>query len=132
MGSDSEGEMPVLEKQTLEGMRRDRKTFGSKQNVSTTVPDENLDPEKPEPEPIAELDNPEPNPFWDTAFDMFVEELQKCPPKRSVRKKRINCRMGDVESKIKQEDDKSNISTDVQESAPETVIEKTLLHRIQR
>lgn len=125
--SDSEGEMPVLEKQTLEGMRRDRKTFGSKQNVSTTVPDENLDPEKPEPEPIAELDNPEPNPFWDTAFDMFVEELQKCPPKRSVRKKRINCRMGDVESKIKQEDDKSNISTDVQESAPETVIEKTVV-----
>ncbi|KAL0275634.1 UNVERIFIED_CONTAM: hypothetical protein PYX00_003430 [Menopon gallinae] len=87
--TDSEGEMPVLERQTLEGMRRDRKTFGSKQNVSTTTPDEPGDAGKPaEPEKIAELETSEPDPFWNTAFDMFVEQLEKRPPKRSVRKKK--------------------------------------------
>lgn len=105
-----------MEKQTLEGMRRDRKTFGSKQNVSsTTATDENADPDKPEPERIAELDNPEPDPFWDTTFDMFVEDLQKRPPKRSVRRKKVKS----------EKDDRSNLSAaDVsQDSKMETVIE---------
>lgn len=107
-----------MEKQTLEGMRRDRKTFGSKQNVSTTTPDESADPDKPEPERIAELDNPEPDPFWDTTFDMFVEDLQKRPPKRSVRRKKFKS----------EKDDKSNFSEDVsQEFKSETVIDNNLI-----
>lgn len=99
--TDSEGEMPVLERQTLEGMRRDRKTFGSKQNVSTTTPDEPADGPKPaEPEKIAELETSEPDPFWNTAFDMFVEQLEKRPPKRSVRKKKPRLSNLDEKPKI--------------------------------
>ncbi|KAK6628118.1 hypothetical protein RUM44_010600 [Polyplax serrata] len=84
--SDSDGEMPVLERQTLEGLRRDRKTFGSKQNVSVIPSDDISEPDKPEA--ITELDQSNPDPLWDTAFDMFVEQLEKRPPKRSVKKRK--------------------------------------------
>lgn len=109
--------MPVLERQTLEGMRRDRKNFGSKQNVSIITSEQGMDFEKPEV--IAELDKSHPDPFWDTAFDMFVEQLEKRPPKRSVRKKKTCSRIPFSGSetdecdrvKVYEDFEKSNISS---------------------
>lgn len=80
--SDSESEMPVLERQTLDGMRRPRKTLPRSVPVAPTEP-------QPGPAPKDEL-LPQGDLDWDNACDMFVEQLQKRPIKRSVRKKKPN------------------------------------------
>lgn len=116
--SDSESEMPVLERQTLEGMRRDRKTFGSKQSVSNALPDETLETDKPEI--IAELDKSRPDPFWDTAFDMFVEQLEKRPPKRSIRRKKISTNTGFSEMETETETECGDATN------AEQILEKTI------
>lgn len=80
--SDSEGEMPVLERQTLDEMRRDRKSLTrSTVNDTTSAP------------PIAgtEITQAETVPeesFWSHTFDKFLEQLQHGAAKKRGRKRK--------------------------------------------
>lgn len=97
--SDSEGEMPVLEMQTLGEMRRDRKshTKHQMQASSVTVPDMiELSEEgvmvaasmseahkEIESRPLSPLD-----PFWTATCDKFLEQLRMGGAKRKCRRKK--------------------------------------------
>lgn len=72
--SDSESEMPVLERQSLEDMRRDRKTC-----VKPLVSEEPVISNPPSPS----------DPFFDEACDMFMEQLKSGAGKKRGRRKRI-------------------------------------------
>lgn len=72
--TDSENEMPVLERQSLEDMRRDRKT-----TVKPAIPEEPL-----VLNPASPLD-----PFFDEACDKFMEQLKSGTGKKRGRRKRV-------------------------------------------
>ncbi|XP_050465790.1 serine-rich adhesin for platelets [Cataglyphis hispanica] len=91
--SDSEGEMPVLERQTLEEMRRDRKQLSKVQppiplndavcmNMASST--DLVKIELKENDKINDMD-----PFWSTACDKFIEQLRTgdSAKKRGRRKK---------------------------------------------
>ncbi|XP_014469975.1 PREDICTED: uncharacterized protein LOC106741985 [Dinoponera quadriceps] len=90
--SDSEGEMPVLERQTLEEMRRDRKQLSKVQppiplndavcmNTSTDL----VKIELKENDKINEVD-----PFWTTTCDKFMEQLRKRDVKKRTRTQNLS------------------------------------------
>lgn len=97
--TDSESEMPVLERQSLEDMRRDRKSINKQQLQVVEVK-----PEPPRtPSPLDEL--------FDEACNNFMEQLKKgCGKKRGRRKKadielaRLENAAKENEIKVKEEE----------------------------
>lgn len=109
--SDSEGEMPVLEMQTLGEMRRDRKSHTKHQTQGTSVPvpevielsEEGVidatsvsDMQKEmDSRPLSPLD-----PSWSAACDKFLEQLQMGVAKRKCRRKKTAAELKAVPNKI--------------------------------
>ncbi|XP_076640572.1 uncharacterized protein LOC143352155 [Colletes latitarsis] len=149
--SDSEGEMPVLERQTLEEMRRDRKQLSKVQPpvplndamcMGMTSSSDLVKIELKENDKITEVDT-----FWSTTCDRFMEQLRTGEVmKRRGRKKKTSCTVtskldetgGDSDkesdanaSQIKPEDIKKELedieSLDVKEELPETSKEEESL-----
>ncbi|XP_076277840.1 uncharacterized protein LOC143207871 [Lasioglossum baleicum] len=144
--SDSEGEMPVLERQTLEEMRRDRKQLSKVQPpvplndamcMGMTSSSDLVKIELRENEKITEVDN-----MWSSACDKFMEQLRTGDAmKKRGRKKKTSCTVtskldeaetdndkeadSNTSSQIKPEDIKQELqdielSSDVKEEFPET------------
>ncbi|XP_012152963.2 uncharacterized protein LOC100877383 isoform X2 [Megachile rotundata] len=143
--SDSEGEMPVLERQTLEEMRRDRKQLTKVQPpvplndamcMGMTSSSDLVKIELKENDKITEVDT-----FWASTCDKFMEQLRTGDAmKKRSRKKKVSCTItskledpGNDSSKesdantsqIKPEDIKKEIEDidspiDVKEESPET------------
>ncbi|XP_076663407.1 uncharacterized protein LOC143366313 isoform X2 [Andrena cerasifolii] len=94
--SDSEGEMPVLERQTLEEMRRDRKQLSKVQPpvplndamcMGMTSSSDLVKIELKENDKITEVDT-----FWSSACDKFMEQLRTGDVmKKRGRKKKTSC-----------------------------------------
>ncbi|CAL7951929.1 unnamed protein product [Xylocopa violacea] len=94
--SDSEGEMPVLERQTLEEMRRDRKQLSKVQPpvplndamcMDMTSSTDLVKIELKENDKINEVDT-----FWSSTCDKFMEQLRTGDSiKKRGRKKKISC-----------------------------------------
>ncbi|XP_043471614.1 uncharacterized protein LOC122504527 [Leptopilina heterotoma] len=93
--SDSEGEMPVLERQTLEEMRRDRKQLSKVQPpvplndvmLGMTSSTDLVKIELKENDKITEMD-----PFWTATCDKFMEQLRNGDSvKKRGRKKKTEC-----------------------------------------
>ncbi|XP_015438705.1 PREDICTED: mucin-5AC [Dufourea novaeangliae] len=94
--SDSEGEMPVLERQTLEEMRRDRKQLSKVQPpvplndamcMGMTSSSDLVKIELKENDKITEVDT-----FWSSTCDKFMEQLRTGDAvKKRGRKKKTSC-----------------------------------------
>lgn len=94
--SDSEGEMPVLERQTLEEMRRDRKQLSKVQPpvplndamcMGMTSSSDLVKIELKENDKITEVDT-----FWSSTCDKFMEQLRTGDAmKKRGRKKKVSC-----------------------------------------
>ena len=119
--SDSEGEMPVLEMQTLGDMRRDRKSHTKQQVQASSVPvpevieipEEGVEDtttaaaaaaaaaavseahKEIESRPLSPLD-----PFWSATCDKFLEQLQMGGAKRKCRRKKTVAELKTVPHKI--------------------------------
>ncbi|XP_030749745.1 uncharacterized protein LOC115877640 [Sitophilus oryzae] len=78
--SDDENEMPVLERQSLEAMRRDRRNSLKPAGVSVSVSDNEIKMEPPFRPSTPEDD------IFGSICDTFVEQLKKSPVKRVKRK----------------------------------------------
>lgn len=119
--TDSEGEMPVLERQSLEDMRRDRKTF-TKQSNNNTVTVKVESARSPSP-----LDD-----VFDQACNNFMEQLKQGNGKKRGRRKKgvepeVIAMLETVtkekplenEIKIKEEPDAEGILQNIKKEVPE-------------
>lgn len=94
--SDSESEMPVLERQTLDEMRRDRKSHIKHHNYLSLLPVESesgptsVSEQPPESEVVDQLP---PDPEWSNTCEEFLEQL-RTGPERVKRKKHKKFTMG--------------------------------------
>ncbi|XP_011260652.1 uncharacterized protein LOC105253960 isoform X2 [Camponotus floridanus] len=123
--SDSEGEMPVLERQTLEEMRRDRKQLSKVQppiplndavcmNMASST--DLVKIELKENDKINDMD-----PFWSTACDKFMEQLRAGDAaKKRGRRKKLTSKLEDAANDSDKESDinvaQSCKSEDIKES----------------
>lgn len=130
--SDSEGEMPVLEMQTLGEMRRDRKSHTKHQTQATSVSVSEVvelseegvidaaaavtDVHKEmESRSLSPLD-----PCWSAACDKFLEQLQMGVAKRKCRRKRTVAELKAVSNKIDDRSETIEMKLDVVEDEKET------------
>ncbi|KMQ96846.1 bcl-6 corepressor [Lasius niger] len=138
--SDSEGEMPVLERQTLEEMRRDRKQLSKVQppiplndavcmNMASST--DLVKIELKENDKINEMD-----PFWSTACDKFMEQLRAgdAVKKRGRRKKLSGTTTSKLEDAANDSDKESDTnapqsrkSEDIKESLETNQDDKNLI-----
>ncbi|GLV41324.1 uncharacterized protein CBL_04848 [Carabus blaptoides fortunei] len=83
--SDSDGEMPVLERQSLDDMRRDRKSLHkNQQSIPVVVADGEIKMEIKDAETDDNVD-----PFWSETCDKLLEQLKSSGGKRRGRKKKV-------------------------------------------
>lgn len=132
--SDSEGEMPILEMQTLGEMRRDRKshTKHQMQASSVTVPEvielseegvmdaaSRSEAQKEiESRPLSPLD-----PFWTATCDKFLEQLRMGSTKRKCRRKKTVAELKSIPDKIDNRSETVDVKEDTMES--EKKVEKS-------
>lgn len=125
--SDSEGEMPVLEMQTLGEMRRDRKshTKHQMQASSVTVPELiELSEEgvvdaasmsevhkEVESRPLSPFD-----PFWTATCDKFLEQLRVGGAKRKGRRKKTVAELKAIPDKINSRSETTDMTVDTMEA----------------
>ncbi|KAL0132137.1 hypothetical protein PUN28_000121 [Cardiocondyla obscurior] len=125
--SDSEGEMPVLERQTLEEMRRDRKQLSKVQppiplndavcmNMASST--DLVKIELKENDKINDID-----PFWSNTCDKFMEQLRTgdAAKKRGRRKKVDNIATSKLEDAANDSDKESDANASHSQIKPEDI-----------
>ncbi|XP_017888467.1 mucin-17 [Ceratina calcarata] len=121
--SDTEDEMPVLERQTLEEMRRDRKQLSKVQPpvslndamyMDMTSSSDLVKIELKENDKIHEVDA-----FWSTTCDKFMEQLRTGDAmKKRGRKKKISCT---ITSKFEDNDSIKELNANTSQIKPEDI-----------